>query len=287
MESSRLAWLAACELWPEEVAAAAEVDARDAGARRAWTGGSWQPLTGDTDGLPNWLLAKMAQLRPVLSSDGEAVLLVRLCADEAVAAEQNRRTGSRPLSVGEILTNWGAELRDTLLARYGLPPEVLSASYARARDAWVATDPAGWAAANVVHADAAAALRQALSNEAAAVHVVTEKPSRYAIALLEQASVGIGEGSVHGQEQGSTLSVLAELRRGQPDARLSLIEASVPRLREVANSPALFGTELWFAAWGHSTPQQQALVSSMPRVQVLLEGGDLRCVFETRGGGSE
>ena len=108
-----------------------------------------------------------------------------------------------------------------------------------------------------------------------------------ALSILDFIAAGSGMSLRSTVRSGSTLSVLAELRRGQPDARLSLIEASVPRLREVANSPALFGTELWFAAWGHSTPQQQALVSSMPRVQVLLEGGDLRCVFETRGGDSE
>ena len=41
------------------------------------------------DGLPNWLAAKMKLLRPVLETGYESVLMMRLCAEEAVAAQRS------------------------------------------------------------------------------------------------------------------------------------------------------------------------------------------------------
>ena len=103
------------------MAATTKLDAQAAGARRAWAQGSFEPLQGsdNDDGLPNWLAAKMRLLRPVVETGWETVLLMRLCADEAL----NAAPGVRPLSVGEIVANWGPDLREQLCARYELSPD--------------------------------------------------------------------------------------------------------------------------------------------------------------------
>jgi hypothetical protein len=142
-ELVRLAWRTASELWPsvmacmrahgrgprrlpplqraservcvrellnaflscECTAAAAEVDPRDAGVRRAWVNGDFAALQGaGPDGLPNWLREKMRQLRPAMASSAvelEAVLLMRLLADEAINSAR-RASGARPLTTGEV-----------------------------------------------------------------------------------------------------------------------------------------------------------------------------------------
>ena len=58
-------------------------------------------------GLPNWLAAKVRELHPIVDSGStyQAMLLMRLCADEALAARGSGR-GQRPLTTGEITTNW-------------------------------------------------------------------------------------------------------------------------------------------------------------------------------------
>lgn len=120
-ESTRSAWLTACELWPDAFEAVSDLHPRDAGARRAWAGGDWAPLVGDGDeGMPNWLSAKVQLLRPVIEQGSDAVLLMRLCADEAAAAvkSENKAAGRRPLSVGEIVTNWGDDLREVRGRRF-------------------------------------------------------------------------------------------------------------------------------------------------------------------------
>ena len=107
---------------------------------------------------------------------------MRLCADEAAAAMKTT-SGARPLSVGEIVANWGEELRETLLARYGLPREALADQYAQVRDQWLAADETNWLAAHSFHSEAVAALRECAAHEQATVYVLTTKPQRCAVHL--------------------------------------------------------------------------------------------------------
>jgi hypothetical protein len=103
---TRTAWRASKERWPDVMLASAELDPRAAGARRAWVGGEWDELTGSSsDGLPNWLAAKMRKLRPVTAEPYESMLLMRLCVDEALSAARGAR-GERPLTPGEIQAKW-------------------------------------------------------------------------------------------------------------------------------------------------------------------------------------
>jgi len=163
-ELTRTAWRTARELWPREMSAAAVLDPMDAGVRRAWVGGEWSELEGaGPDGLPHWLRQKVRMLRPAVQSSFESVLLMRLCADEAVQSA-GRATGERPLAVGEITSNWGPELRDVLLARYGLRREDAVAALARERAAWLDSDPESWLAANSFYDGALTALRDAVAD---------------------------------------------------------------------------------------------------------------------------
>eukprot|EP00166_Cyanidium_caldarium_P001984 ctg_2058.g523 len=68
---------------------------------------------------PQWMLNAMRKLRPVIETGYENVLLVRLLAEEHMAAERSER-GMRPLTVGEIAANWQSLLHDKLLRDWGL-----------------------------------------------------------------------------------------------------------------------------------------------------------------------
>ena len=266
-ELTTRAWRATCELWPDVMGATAELGPKTAGARRAWAKGNWSPLEGvSAEGLPNWLAAKMRILRPVLETGYDSMLMMRLCADEALAAGP----GKRPLTPGEIQANWGPELRDTLSVRYGLQAEEAIERYSTALDTWRADDPNGWLSANRFYEGAVDALRAAVADNSAAVHVLTAQETHVAQGLLRIAELPIEEDrviSLHGG--GEKALVLAELRQRHPDAQLAYVEDRVPVLRTMANEVSLFACELYFAQWGHSTPEQQAAAASMPRVRAL------------------
>ena len=268
-ELTATAWKASCQQWPETMEKLAALDPKAAGARRAWTGGDWKPQQGTLEsGLPNWLATKMRVLRPTLETGYESMLMMKLCADEALAAS-NDPAGRRPLTPGEIQANWDSDMRDMLLVRYGLSPDEAVELYGATRDTWLEEDESGWLGTNKFYEGAIDALRDALSDDATAVYIVTTKQRRFAQALLRSAGIEIADERVYGLGSGPKATTLAELQRLHPGVPLAFVEDRVQTLRSVANELSLFGCELYFAQWGYSTPEQQAWAASFPRVRDL------------------
>ena len=140
-ELTAVAWRAGKALWPQLMEDCTAIDGglmdESAYVDRRRLGG--QPLRGrGDDGLPRWLAAKMRLLRPLVTSEHEALLLLRLCADEALSGEARKR----PLTVGEIATNWGPELCETLCARYRLSEGAARETVEACRAEWRAAVPA-------------------------------------------------------------------------------------------------------------------------------------------------
>ena len=276
-ELTRSAWRAARERWPELMESAASMSEQPwkAGARKAWAAGDgWEPLQGNgADGLPNWLAAKMRLLRPVLETGYESVCLMRLCVDEAVAAQRGS-SGSRPLTLGEITSNWGPEMRDSLLARYGLTQQEAIELYSQTRDEWLAEDEKGWLRANTFYPGAIEAVREA-ADAGATIYIVTTKSARYTQTLLRDAGLELEADAIFGLGSGPKVDTLSTLQQKHPEAQLAFVEDRLETLRTAANDPRLFGCRLFFAEWGYSTAEQQALVGSMPRVRALSQSSEL------------
>jgi len=224
-ELTQTAWRTACRLWPalmEETAGLVATPAQ-LGARKAWTQGSWDELRGTGDeGLPNWLRAKLRLLRPVVETGFEALLMLRLCAEEAISAGPRKR----PLTIGEMTVNWGPELRETLLLRYGIDEPAAVAAFGATRDEWIAADEAGWLGANGFYEGALDVLREALDSEAT-VYIVTTKQTRFARQLLCHAGMPVPEESIFGLGSGPKADTLATLRQRHPDATIRFVEDKV------------------------------------------------------------
>ena len=283
-EQTRTAWRAARALWPEvcESAAAYAAVPWEAGARRSWANGEWDTLQGvGPDEMPNWLAAKMRLLRPIAGSGYECLLLMRLCADEALAAQENRKKGrgQRPLTPGEITANWSAELREVLLARYGLQQQEAVELYGGAREAWLEDDESSWLAAHRFYPEALDALRDALAG-GARTYIVTTKQRRLAQALLRHAGLALDDASIFDGVDRPKPETLCELQATHAGAELRFVDDRAETLRRVANDPRLFGSRLYFAAWGYSNPSQQSQISAFPRVRALATGRELRTVLE-------
>ena len=99
----------------------------EAGVRQSWVDYDWEQLlehrSSKLSPAPPWLLYKVQQLRPACRAEWELIVFARLCVEEAIACRANRakgRAGARPLTVGEIESNWSEScgLRDLLLARW-------------------------------------------------------------------------------------------------------------------------------------------------------------------------
>ena len=280
-ELTRSAWRAACELWPDVMGRASEMAEEPwrAGARGSWTGGDWEQLQGiGPDDLPNWLAFKMKALRPHVETGYESLLLIRLCVDEALAAQRASSSGARPLTPGEIGANWG-DMRDVLLARYALPQQKAIETLAAARDAWIESDPEGWLSANSFYPGVIEAVRAAVADGSADVHILTTKQRRFAQELMRSAGLELEDAhedaNVFGLGSGPKVQTLRALQQAHPSSALSFVEDRVQTLRTVANEPSLFGCSLYFASWGYSDSEQRAAAASMPRVRTLSRSDEL------------
>ena len=276
-ELTRSAWRAACELWPDVMARASEMAEEPwrAGARGSWTGGDWEQLQGiGPDDLPNWLAFKMKALRPHVETGYESLLLIRLCVDEALAAQRASSSGARPLTPGEIGANWG-DMRDVLLARYALPQQKAIETLGAARDAWIESDPEDWLGANSFYPGVIEAVRAAVADSSADVHIVTTKQRRFAQELMRSAGLELDDAHIFGLGSGPKVQTLRALQQAHPSSALSFVEDRVQTLRTAANEPSLFGCHLYFATWGYSDSEQRAAAASMPRVRTLSRSDEL------------
>lgn len=286
--TTRCAWQTASRLWPEVMEAAAEVPAQQAGVRRAWVNYDWTALTGEEEGgMPSWLSAKLRQLRPVVRDSGyEAVLLARLCAEEALAASRGSR-GSRPLSVGEIEVGWADGLRAVLMARYGVARQELLESHERVSEEWYSADPNGWQRANPLYDGAAAALQRSRDEPGSRLVLLTRRQPWQARALLERTGAEAAEVEVVDPAEwdgASKANALAALRRESPDARFSFVDDSAATVVKAAADPRLLSVGLYFASYGYSSASQRASTGAVPRLHTLTDGHGL---LEVMGAASE
>ena len=115
-EASIAACRAAYALWPQVMKNAQEMTLNEAGVRQSWVDYDWEQLlehrssnVSKLSPAPPWLLYKVQQLRPACRAEWELIVFARLCVEEAMACRANRakgRAGARPLTVGEIESNW-------------------------------------------------------------------------------------------------------------------------------------------------------------------------------------
>eukprot|EP00611_Tribonema_gayanum_P019265 TRINITY_DN32_c0_g1_i3.p1 TRINITY_DN32_c0_g1~~TRINITY_DN32_c0_g1_i3.p1 ORF type:complete len:332 (-),score=56.98 TRINITY_DN32_c0_g1_i3:1239-2150(-) len=156
-------------------------------------GTEWENLE-DSD-APAWLMDKMRKLRPVVETGYENILLTRLLLEEYRMAETSgKETGTRPLTVGEIAANWGEELKDTLMRKYGYTQDELVHAFGDTRDEWIARDEESWLEANSFYERLG--VRDAARYSKANVYIITTKQTRFAEALLKHAGIEVPEDKV-------------------------------------------------------------------------------------------
>ena len=288
-ELSRVAWRTSCRLWPaltDECAIVDHLMDESAYVDRRRLGG--QPLCGTgADGMPNWLEAKMRLLRPVIQSDADSLLLIRLCMEEALSPDARKR----PLAVGEITENWGCcgentenwGLRDVLLRRFKMSDCEAKNACEETRAAWIDEEPAEWASAHrqypAVWSDVREAVRPSVMSKPELY--ILARPSKPRVqALLQANGVNVDDERILPvADAASKADALAALRERHAGATVRYVDDSVDDLRAVAADPRLLSVRTFYASYGYSTPAQEALVGAMPRVRTLASSRDLEGVL--------
>ena len=280
---ARVAWRTSSRLWPQmvqESAATERVMDESAYVDRRRLGG--EPLRGTDDSadeMPNWLRAKMRLLSPIMQTDEDALLLLRLCMDEASSADSRKR----PLTVGEIIANWGSDLKETLQLRYRLQEHEASKACAETRAAWQEDAPSDWAEAHQQFPATLAEMREAVGSSSPTLYFFARSGADACEMQTVLANHGIQlppECFVTAARAQGKVDALATLRVRHADATLRFVDDCSDSLRAAAADPRLFSLQPFFASWGYSTAQQMSRVAAMPRVRELTSSRELGSVLE-------
>eukprot|EP00903_Cladosiphon_okamuranus_P008609 g8257.t1 len=243
-ESSRSGFRALETCWPEM---AEQLRAKHGGEK--------------DDDVPAWIVDKMRELRPIVETGYENILLVRLLIEERLGIPT-------PYPSEELFDIWGPEARDELALRYGLSRDQLVDAFGSARDHWIQTDFQGWLRANRFYEG----IPEAITACEGEVYVVTTKQTRFASALLDHAGIEVPLDRIFGLGTGPKTGVLADLLAKHSGSTVVFVEDRVETLEAVCADSKLEDVRLYLCDWGFNTAAQRARGEANPRVSVIGTG---------------
>ncbi|CBN78330.1 conserved unknown protein [Ectocarpus siliculosus] len=226
------------------------------------------------------ILDKMKELRPIVETGYENILLVRLLIEESRKSRGEQRLSTKSSSTMPrlglpvlypsegLFDSWGPEARDALALRYDLSREELVDAFGSARDEWMEADFQGWLGANKFYEG----IPEAISACEGEVYVITTKQTRFASALLEHAGIKVPLDRIFGLGTGPKAGVLAQLQTKHSGCTLVFLEDRVETLEAVCADSKLEGVRLYLCDWGFNTAAQRARGESNGRVTVVGTG---------------
>jgi phosphoglycolate phosphatase-like HAD superfamily hydrolase len=206
------------------------------------------------------LLPSFRALRPVIMSGWEMPVLLRAIVrgvpDSAIAADWE--------SARDRLVGPGAPGGEAVVDR-------LKRTLDDVRREWIATEPAGWLAANAPYC-ALDELRRVVS-EAGRSLVVTTKEGEFARLILDHWKVALA--GIQGKEAGvhkcdNLRALIAEYTTGRGRRpTLWFVEDRLETLDHVTTHADLADVGLFLATWGYNTPETRERARRGERVRLL------------------
>jgi phosphoglycolate phosphatase-like HAD superfamily hydrolase len=238
-------------------------DSVDETAATGWRAGAliWDDMA-PLERPPSALLAGYRQVRPVVETGYEAVLLMRLLYD-----------GEAP----ETLLGTFAERAPAVMARAGRDVDALKALFGATRDRWLATAADEWLASSPLYPGIAAWMRSLPPTSA--WYVVTTKERRFVARLLAYNGVPVAADRIFGLEYGKPKeAVLQELIARHPGHPVCFVEDRLATLKRCLADAKLAGVALRLAGWGYNTEvdRREAAVLKIP----VWEPADLFRAFD-------
>ncbi|GBG80388.1 hypothetical protein CBR_g30756 [Chara braunii] len=248
-------------------------------------------LAGISPSVEQWIVDRMRDVRPVVETGYENVLLVRLLLEmkrwqltgggsSSVDAGMDGAADVQRVSsvvesgqlkdINGILSGWQS-IKPVIMKEWGEEGkrEELVDLFGSIRDNWMQTDLAGWLGTNRIYPGVADALRFAASP----IYIVTTKQTRFALALLKDlAGVDFPEDRIFGLGTGPKVRVLEQLqsRAEHNGCELHFVEDRVLTLENVIQVPTLSKWHLYLGTWGYNTAEERARAMSCGSGRIQL-----------------
>ncbi|MDF1588566.1 MAG: HAD family hydrolase [Gammaproteobacteria bacterium] len=204
------------------------------------------------DTMPEHISELFRQVRPVMETGYEAILIVRILFE-----------GS---SAQRLLTNF-SHLISQLLRRDQLNSDELKQQFGQTRDHWINENINEWIAMNPLFNGIADKLQQIESSQC---YIITTKQERFVHQILQANSISVPEQHVYGLDRGlSKQHILADLLATHPQQSILFVEDRLPTLSNVISDSRLANVELYFADWGYNTEQDKKIAATTTKINTL------------------
>ncbi len=199
----------------------------------------WDDFPGD---LPSeQIIDSFRQIRPIMGTGYEAILIVRLLNDG--------------VSVQSIINNFHIKKND-VIKNSNLQINALKTLFGETRDHWIKADLDDWVRKNPLFPGVAEKL-QHLSAENL-WYIVTTKQERFVKQILNANQVQLADDCIFGLDQNkSKEAILIELIKKHTTEDIYFVEDMLSSLLKVLNNSQLDSVKLILASWGYNTEEDK------------------------------
>lgn len=216
----------------------------------------WRVALHQWSDMPEQMPAEIAeqfrQVRPVMETGYEAILMVRLLF-EGLAAET-------------LLEEFQPRI-EALMIRDELFVDELKQAFGETRDNWIANAMDDWINMNPLFTGLADKLNSIASDQ---LVIITTKQERFVDHILQANNIQLPAAQIYGLDRKlKKPEILNHLSQQQSADRILFIEDRLPTLHNVIEDDRLEHVELLFADWGYNTAADKKNAQNEARIQLL------------------
>lgn len=202
--------------------------------------------------IPVDILEKFRQVRPVMETGYESILIVRMLFE-----------GLNPES---LMVAFHHQI-DALMIRDELEVDELKQAFGATRDQWIEDDFDNWVQMNPLFEGIADKLHQIETEQSV---IITTKQERFVDHILSANQIQFPIEQIYGLDRNlSKQQILSDLSAAQPNTNILFIEDRLPTLINVITDDRLDHVQLFFANWGYNTQQDRDSATDIKRINTI------------------
>ncbi len=195
---------------------------------------------------PKKLSEQFRQIRPIMGTGYEAILIVRML--------NNAET------VADIMADYDNK-KQQIIEDANLDIDTLKKLFGETRDRWINDNITEWVQMNPLFSGVAEKLQRL--SEQGLWYIVTTKQERFVKQILRANQIQLPEQCIFGLDRNNSKeAILLDLVNQHKEQTIYFVEDMLPTLLKVSNNSQLADVTLFLASWGYNTEDDRERVNN-------------------------
>ncbi len=204
------------------------------------------------DHIPAEILERFRQVRPVMETGYESILIVRMLFEG--------------LDTESLMTAFHHQI-EALMIRDALEVDELKQTFGATRDQWIEDDFDNWIKMNPLFDGVAEKLHQLETEQSV---IITTKQERFVDHILSANQIHFPIEQIYGLDRNlSKQQILTDLSAAQPNTDILFVEDRLPTLINVITDDRLDHVQLLLANWGYNTKEDRDSAAEIKRIKTI------------------